>query len=83
MGLDDRENSILSVYPNPAKNTINVAFDKPIDSVNVLGMDGRVFSQQIVTSKQAQINISNLPKGVYILRIKSGNTVEHKKFIKE
>lgn len=83
LGLDDRENSILSVYPNPAKNTINVAFDKPIDSVNVLGMDGRVFSQQIVTSKQAQINISNLPKGVYILRIKSGNTVEHKKFIKE
>ncbi len=83
MGLEENEASPLTLYPNPTQNILNVGFDQPIESAAILGFDGRVYSKQTFNSKKVQINVSHLPAGAYLLRIESGNTVEHKKFIKK
>lgn len=83
MGLDESDISSLEIYPNPARNMLNVKFDKVIQSVGIIGLDGRVYSHQETNAREVQLNVNSLPKGVYLIRIKSGNTVEHKKFIKE
>ena len=82
MGLDENDASSLTLYPNPAQHTLNVGYDKPIESATILGIDGRVYSKQSFDSKQIQINVNQLSAGTYLLRIQSGNKIEHKKFIK-
>jgi|SRR5690606_13650946 len=83
MGLEENETSALTLYPNPVQNILNVSYDKTIESADIIGMDGRVYRKQTFNAKQIQLNISSLPVGVYVLRMKSGNTVEHKKFLKK
>ena len=73
----------LSIYPNPVssgKTYINITskynFDKKIEFYNVLGK--RIFST-VLTGKE--LNISNLSKGVYILKITENNTSETRKLV--
>ncbi len=60
----DDYRSMVEVYPNPANNVINISVKADAE---VLSLDGRIMlAQKAVTS----LNISQLPDGVYILRIK-------------
>ncbi len=83
LGTVDSELSKLEMYPNPVKNILHIGSDKNIESVDIIGFDGRIYSKENFNSKNVQLNLSALSKGVYMARIKSGKTVEHKKFIKE
>jgi len=60
----------ISVYPNPAYNTItvNADFDKAVIA-NLLG-------QEVMTMKQVKgktLEVANLPKGVYFLKVYKGD----------
>jgi hypothetical protein len=60
----------LSIYPNPANNTITISSEnaelKEIVIVNTVG--SVVHSQNADNSKSITIDISQLPQGQYILR---------------
>lgn len=72
-------NDQLKVYPNPAKKYLNLELehDAPIQLrlVSVLGQE--VLNQYFMT--QTQIDISTLPKGVFLLEV----TTTDQKFIKK
>jgi len=71
-GIADSK-TVLSVYPNPARNEINVStrgtIADNIDIVNVLG-------QTIITENPdddvTSIDISHLDKGIYMVRVLTG-----------
>jgi hypothetical protein len=76
--------SNINIYPNPANDQITVDFgnlnnveDWNIKIINILGQE--VLSQPMNTDK---INVSELSKGVYIVRISDGVNQADKKFIK-
>ena len=76
--------SNINIYPNPANDHITIAFgnldnveDWNIKIINILGQE--VLSQPMNTDK---INVSELSKGVYIIRISDGVKQADKKFIK-
>ena len=76
--------SNINIYPNPANDHINIDFgnldnveDWNIKIINILGQE--VLSQPMNTDK---INVSELSKGVYIIRISDGVNQADKKFIK-
>ena len=76
--------SNINIYPNPANDHINIDFgnldnveDWNIKIINILGQE--VLSQPMNTDK---INVSELSKGVYIIRISDGINQADKKFIK-
>lgn len=81
LGLDDMDVIRHQVYPNPAMETISVnsalAFDK-IEVFNYLGQT--VYKDE---SGLNDINISEFPKGVYILKIYAGYRISSIKFLKE
>jgi len=56
--------SDIQIYPNPASDIVHIKSDK-VKSVNVFNMVG----QKVAGSDSSEINISALPKGIYILRI--------------
>lgn len=79
LGVNDVNKVQIKIYPNPAKDVINITSDKKINSVEVYDYLGRL----IKTETSNKVNISQLLKGNYLLKVKtdSGETIE--KFIKE
>lgn len=63
----------ISLYPNPAQNSLNIAGFKPDSKavVRVYGIDGKKYLQQAIEG--GQLNISSLTSGLYILQIENGN----------
>lgn len=61
----------LHVYPNPAtgKMTINTGCGEKM-TAEILSVDGRTVMQMPIT-QEATLDVSNWPKGVYILRVGS------------
>lgn len=71
----------LSIYPNPVNNgkiyiTTKSSLDKKVEIYNVIG---KKVLEVVVTSKE--VNISNLEAGVYIIKIKEGDTSATRKLI--
>lgn len=75
------ENPILQeirIYPNPATKVLNIetSYDIEVKISNVLG-------KTVLSSKEKQININNLPQGVYVVKIETDKGTITKKVIKE
>jgi hypothetical protein len=72
----------FSVYPNPAKNLINISSVKSIEKAEIFSSIGkRVVST--TSLKNNKIDVSSLAKGVYILKLVSGDVVGTRKIIIE
>ena len=74
------EQNEITIYPNPANNTISVNL-KNNSTFNILDLTGRL----VIASKVENntIDISNLNKGVYILQTNSVNGTTNTKFLKQ
>lgn len=83
LGVKDMLNGqIASVYPNPASDKLNIIMDfKKPETVVVFNMAGQKVLESQIASNKSFINVSNLPKGVYVLTIK-GTSFTYK-FVKE
>lgn len=83
LSLDENLDSNLEIYPNPTKDKLYIKWSKNIQKIDVLGLDGRVYSKIQWSTNRDAISLSNLPKGVYVLRIWTDNEVVTRKIIKE
>ena len=78
--------SKFSTYPNPAKNVINVTntTDASISSIEMTDLNGRVVkSVKFSNVPEAQVSVSDLAQGVYMMKIVSDKGIATKKVIKE
>jgi hypothetical protein len=71
---------IYTLYPNPAFGTLTVSGNDPITAVAITNLIGETVYTHQYNSKQVQIDIADLPKGMYLVRI---NCTEVRKFMKE
>ena len=63
------------VYPNPAKNTLNVQLANNVSGTLVLfDVNGKTMLSQTINGNSAQINMSSLTTGNYILRLVENGT---------
>lgn len=86
LGINAFESSVFTVYPNPVKNTINIAINtaNPVEFVTaqVYDLGGRMVHQTQVTNRTVTVN--HLAKGTYILMLRDTNGKDYaQKFIKE
>lgn len=83
--------SIVSVYPNPAKDVLNVELNLPnIDPVEVrlfnsVGkeVDFLRIENPSVGALQRTLNVAHYRQGMYYLWFRSGSTLEHRKVLIE
>src|SRR5574344_25009 len=82
VGISENATSQVAVLPNPATNVLNVPADgyKTIEIVNLLG---QVVYSNNVTEATMQINVRDLNKGIYFVRLANENGVATQKFIKK
>ncbi|MCP4143980.1 MAG: T9SS type A sorting domain-containing protein [bacterium] len=68
---DIPSNYSMNVYPNPAKDVINVASDYNMKSITLVNDVGQTVYTQPVTGKTYQISVSNYVTGMYFVRIET------------
>lgn len=73
----------LRFYPNPVKSILNIENDSPISKIEVFALTGQSVLNQTVDTKSAQINLSSLSSGIYLVRISYKNNIKTFKIIKE
>ncbi|MBN1926679.1 MAG: T9SS type A sorting domain-containing protein, partial [Prolixibacteraceae bacterium] len=59
----------ITVYPNPATDFISIVSDKPVVSVEVFSLDGKLLLKKEGLNGNKQINIATLRSGFYLIRI--------------
>lgn len=79
----DEANASLYVYPNPAHDVIYVENESPIERVAIMDMMGRVITSYTVQDLRCQINISNIPAGVYVMQLMLNDQIISKKIVKQ
>ena len=75
--------SAVSVYPNPAKDKLYINGFNSIKVVSISDVSGNIISHADIIAGTRSINISQLPKGIYFLSLKTNDTIQTLKFIKE
>ncbi len=76
---------VISVYPNPSKDVINVNSSiNSFNSISIVDLNGRVVKNVNFDGvTEAQINISDLASGVYVMNVISEKETFSKKIVKE
>ena len=74
------KNLKASMYPNPTTDTFTIEMENEVKSVEIFSLQG----QKVLTSKNKNVNVSGLSKGMYLVRIEDvDNAVITKKLIVE
>ncbi len=63
------ENVNFDVYPNPASDNIFVSTDAAVSTIEIVDLLGNILVSQNATKPNQSIDVSNLPAGVYSLRV--------------
>lgn len=78
LGVKTNTVSQFAVYPNPFSDIINIKGIETAD-YKIFSIDGKLIKNG---TAHAQINLSDLSKGMYLLQLSANGTTETKKIIK-
>jgi PKD repeat protein len=82
--IETVNNANLTIFPNPTSGKLTlISNDLNINMVDIIDVTGKVISsQQKTLNTEFNLDLSNYPSGVYILRIRGEKLVLHHKVIK-
>ncbi len=69
MGVSDLNPSKISVYPNPTNGIVYVNSKEKVNKLELYNLNG----QKIKETNSVELNLNELPKGIYILKINLEN----------
>lgn len=79
LATDEVRNKNIKIYPNPVKNILHIDTNSKIVKGEIFSISGQIMK----TFSDKEINVSKLPKGIYILKLNLKNEIITQKFIKE
>jgi hypothetical protein len=79
-GISNVKLSDVSIYPNPAKEVLNIKTSATKYEIEVVDVLGRVV---ITENSKPTINISDLTKGVYFVKVTQNGTTNTEKIVVE
>jgi len=70
-GVNDNKIEGLNIFPNPATDFVNVSIGtEKINSIAIFDITGKqVISLNNISLNNAQVNVSNLEKGIYLMKV--------------
>ncbi|MDC0459465.1 T9SS type A sorting domain-containing protein [Crocinitomicaceae bacterium] len=81
-GIEETENNIFNVYPNPAIDVINVTFTENFNgSVSILNVTGKEVMTSTVNGAQHSVSTDGLSSGVYYVKVNDGMTSQIAKVV--
>jgi hypothetical protein len=77
----------IKVFPNPASDNVNIKFEAPLDGeivLTIINSQGKLIRSELIESTmvEKQINLQDLPAGIYYLRLTKGKLLNVYKVVK-
>ena len=74
LGTPELKSTDVLVFPNPTSNAFTLKTGEVNNAlISLIDINGQTLSQQKAESNETSINVSNLPKGTYIVEVKTEN----------
>lgn len=73
-----------SVYPNPATDQLNIEMDINLNEnpeMMIRSVDGRTIKRERISNRFTNIDLSNVPSGLYMIEFRTNNSIESGKLI--
>ncbi|MDC1519448.1 lamin tail domain-containing protein [Polaribacter sp.] len=81
-GVENESLITLNMYPNPASDVLNISSQSTINMVEIFNVLGQKVITMQVEDTSAEINVSNLNAGIYLIKYEINNSTSTKKFVK-
>lgn len=77
MDVDDPGvSSGIQLFPNPARDILNIVANENISSITMMDYSGRiVFSRKIIDDNNFQLNVAGYETGIYLVKIETSSAV--------
>mgnify|MGYP001080070602 CR=1 FL=1 len=86
VGMEETANSsFFSFHPNPVKDFLNIYILNDATAnrtLRIVDLQGRLLFQQSFNGKKLHMNLSDVPKGIYLLQVHDGNNTYSRKLVK-
>ena len=80
LGTNNNALSIITLYPNPTSDFLNIKSSQKISKIEIYDMSGKLVRSEKL--KDEKVNVQSLLNGNYLLKIQTENGVVTSKFIK-
>jgi len=67
--IDNKSINTILVVPNPVKDVLHVSSNIENGRIDVLNLNGTLLSSQLFSGRNMDIDLSNLPKGIYFIKL--------------
>lgn len=75
----------FKLYPNPANEKVSIELTHSIKETNelyLMDIKGKILYESTFRGKQTSIDLSNVPKGIYLIEVKNSQKLNLQKLIK-
>ena len=79
VGIKEEIENTISIYPNPAQNTVTVQTNNKISGIEIYSIEGKL----VQTETNSTFSVANLPNGIYILKVKTASGITVSRLVKE
>ena len=86
LGTQEFENTLFKAYPNPTENLLTIALQnnaEVIDTVSVYDISGKTMKVQKTANATVVLDLSDLSRGIYFVKVQSEGQEKVLKVVKE
>lgn len=83
IGLEEKNNLNLSVYPNPAKDAVFIKSSLEIISLKLYSLNGQLLLNQVNYDASNGLSLQGIPSGVFVLEVQGEQFSERLKLVLE
>lgn len=83
VGIDEFRALEAKIYPTPTSDVVNIQTDESIESVQLFDLNGRLVMTDTPLSSKAQLEVSSLESGMYMIRVESQGAIHQSKVVIE
>ena len=82
-GVDEQSGNKTLIYPNPVNDKLTIEAEQALGTVEIYNLMGALVYSQKDCANKVEINTSDLPTGIYFIRMTNDKTSEARRFVKE
>ena len=83
LGIDGDDYTELKYYPNPVVSSLYISYQNPIKQVAVYNLLGQLVINKTFNETAVEINLNELPKSIYLVKLQSDAGSKIFRIIKE
>lgn len=83
LGVDEFDVNALSIYPNPAKSSVNISYKSSLVALKIYNTLGQEVDSKNNLGSSVELDLSNLESGIYILKLLTTSESQSFRIVKQ